>query len=314
MGAKSNAEIDASARQVANETESPAMGQMLGKMWKEMRMFEVPFYAEHVEEEIHHLKRDEVNLKAKVTGAEGKLSTAQKRWKEQGKTKESAEMKTDDEETDKPRKEEEDDAPEEEAPPVKRVGPTNAVPAQVPASQMNFWTMGTAQKKQALMSTLVYFVCGIFFAYIYVKVRNSLPAYFTPAPPQSARKSDKGFSNPLFGCFGDPKICILGTCCPAMRWANTLDNPDEVGRKILPYWKAFFLFFTLGLLHIYTWGISSLMIVAMGVYYRQQLRKRFELESGSGSSIAQDILAWFCCLCCAIVQEARETKEVRRMP
>jgi len=64
--AKSDQEVDASAALVGKETQSPAMGHMLGRMWKEMRMFETPSYAEHVDKEVQHLKHEQHTLEAKL--------------------------------------------------------------------------------------------------------------------------------------------------------------------------------------------------------------------------------------------------------
>merc|ERR1719443_1280900 len=44
--AQSDQEIESQAKQVANETESPALGKTLATMWKEMRTFETPQYTE----------------------------------------------------------------------------------------------------------------------------------------------------------------------------------------------------------------------------------------------------------------------------
>merc|ERR1719247_1407187 len=79
----SNMEIDSQAKLVANETESPAMGTMLAKMWKEMRMFELPFFAQHVEEEVHILKREEKRLESELTDQEAKLANDKKKWAEE---------------------------------------------------------------------------------------------------------------------------------------------------------------------------------------------------------------------------------------
>jgi hypothetical protein len=35
------------------------MASMLGSMWKELRMFGLPFYAEHVQEELQKLDHEE---------------------------------------------------------------------------------------------------------------------------------------------------------------------------------------------------------------------------------------------------------------
>merc|ERR1740117_1950588 len=43
--AKSDRQIAASAALVSNETESPAMGHMLGAMWKDMRMLDLLSFA-----------------------------------------------------------------------------------------------------------------------------------------------------------------------------------------------------------------------------------------------------------------------------
>jgi len=71
---QSHKEIDAASGLVAKETESPAMANMLGKMWKDMRMFETPFYAEHVEEELHHLKAEQHSFEAKLAAEQTKAS------------------------------------------------------------------------------------------------------------------------------------------------------------------------------------------------------------------------------------------------
>jgi hypothetical protein len=67
---RSSLEIDAYANQVANETQSAAMGNMLGKMWKDMRMFEVPEYSEHLEDKLAALKREERSTEDALASAE----------------------------------------------------------------------------------------------------------------------------------------------------------------------------------------------------------------------------------------------------
>jgi len=67
--ATSDRQIDTSAELVANETESPAMGHMLGKMWKDLRRFETPAYTEHVEDEIKELKKEQKALEVKLKAA-----------------------------------------------------------------------------------------------------------------------------------------------------------------------------------------------------------------------------------------------------
>jgi len=73
-------QIDAASDLVANETQSTALADMLSKMWKEMRMFEIPFYAKHMEEEQRELKSQEKKLEKKLRDEQAALTEARKRW------------------------------------------------------------------------------------------------------------------------------------------------------------------------------------------------------------------------------------------
>merc|ERR1712039_165260 len=59
-----------------------------------------------------------------------------------------------------------------------------------------------------------------------------------------------------------------------------------------------------------TVGVSHIVFVAIAVYYRQQLREKFGLRSGSADTLAQDCFVWWCCCCCAAAQEARQVERV----
>jgi len=339
---KSDAEIDANARRVANETESPAMGNMLGKMWKDMRMFEMPFYAEHVQEAIHHLKRDQRALEAKKAGVEKKMGNAKKRWAKKGAVakeeddeggdkekvkksdededseepvKEKAAVKSDAEEPEKDAEEPEKDAEEPETDARTGTKKAKVLPheamsnwiSKADASQApqvwNFWAMNRKEQRATLLSSLVYLIGGILFAFLYRQLRaRYADKFFTPAMRRDIYASPKDFSFSLFGCFGDWKICVMGCLCPHLRWADTVDQ-----KKLLAFWKAFLVFFGLVMLHAYTWGISSLVMIIVGVVYRQKLRQHYQIEHGAAYTLAQDFLAWFCCMPCAIIQEARES-------
>jgi len=67
---KSDQEIDGYAKEVSNETQSPAMGNMLAQMWKDMRLFEAPSYSTHVEAKLAHLKREERATEDKLADVE----------------------------------------------------------------------------------------------------------------------------------------------------------------------------------------------------------------------------------------------------
>merc|ERR1719491_1832813 len=81
-------EIDASAKLVANETQSDALAFMLGRMWKEMRMFDLPSYSKHVKAEITRSKRLELKLRADLDKAEAQLKAAKEQWASEEKKSE----------------------------------------------------------------------------------------------------------------------------------------------------------------------------------------------------------------------------------
>lgn len=59
-----------------------------------------------------------------------------------------------------------------------------------------------------------------------------------------------------------------------------------------------------------TFTISHILFVGIAVYYRQQLREKFGLSSGTWDTILQDCIVWCCCPCCAAAQEARQVERV----
>jgi Cys-rich protein (TIGR01571 family) len=275
---KSDEEIEDLEKQVANETESAEMADMMGNMWKEMRMFEVPVYAKHVKHEVRHLKHAEKILQAKLKG---------EHVKETEEKEESEEKKEDEEE-----REDDGTATTTAAKTTKDDDQTSSV---------NFWKMSHRSQERVVTNTLVYLVFGILAAVLFKQMRSK---YFEPEERLDANPTTKDFSFSVFGCLGDLKICALGFCCPCLAWANTLER-----RLKLPYWKAFGIFFGLMLLHAYTMGLSSIAVVALGVYHRQKLRESYGIdsyESGSKGTVAIDALLWCFCQPCAIVQEARE--------
>lgn len=278
-------EIDAAAKQIANETESASMGKMLGHMWKDMRMFELPAYSKYVEDELHDLRQDESDLEAELTKVEGKLSNTH----QGAKKKKGKEIEVNEEEG-------EEHAGETKA------AQTNEASPRLPKIEINFWTSSRSQQKSILKYSLVYVVGGILAAVLFKQLREK---YFVLDPRPDSFPLQQEFSFHIFGCLADKKLCLLACFCPCLAWANTLDRRGG----LLSYWKAFIAFFGLLLLHAYTVGISSLFLVALGVYYRQKLRDNYDLDSwysGKRQTLLMDIVLWIFCQPCAIIQEARE--------
>jgi len=350
---ESDEQIDVSSQLVANETDSAAMASMLGSMWKELRMFGIPFYAEHVQEELQKLDHEEKKLENKLEKAKSKLKPA----KEVGVTTTSLNAKVKAGETELAveshagfsvgdkiiidagtKKEEKNEIvgfgsillktplkfdhnagvtisvlpKQNQAAKAVKEQPSYTEAAEKAISPLtgeqgqsawNFWLMNDAAKESFLIGSFVYVVAGIAVAFLYNKARNleSTKEMFAPKAQTQFAKSPSNFSFSILGCFADPNLCVLGCFCPCLRWADTMDR-----QKLMGYWKAFLCFFILTALYGFTWGIAPIIVVVLGIVYRQKLRKNYDIESGTAKSIFFDLLAWLFCQPCAIIQEARE--------
>jgi len=72
----SDREIRVTVAEVVNETQSPALGSVLGKMWSEERMFARPFFKKHLARKLDELKHEEAILRMKLKEAEQNLHQA----------------------------------------------------------------------------------------------------------------------------------------------------------------------------------------------------------------------------------------------
>lgn len=173
------------------------------------------------------------------------------------------------------------------------------------------WTTTNKQQQQMFWSGTFVYVCFSFlFANLYFQARVRYPKTFNPTPRTEVFPSTSVFSFNLFD-LSDANVSIIGLCCPMLRWADTMDH-----HGLISYWKAFFSTFCFMLLLITvcesSYDLPYIMVamyltnVAFGVFYRQKLRDHFQKEAGTFKSLANDVAAWFFCLPCAIIQEARE--------
>lgn len=173
------------------------------------------------------------------------------------------------------------------------------------------WTTTNKQQQQMFWSGTFVYVCFSFLlANIYFQTRLRYPKAFNPTPRTEVFPSTSVFSFNLFD-LSDANVCLIGLCCPMLRWADTMDH-----HGLMSYWKAFFSTFCFMLLLITvcesSYDLPYIMVamyltnVAFGVFYRQKLRDHFQKEAGTFKSLANDVTAWFFCLPCAIIQEARE--------
>lgn len=162
------------------------------------------------------------------------------------------------------------------------------------------WLVPTAGQKFLFAGTFVYIIFGFAIAYCYYQARLKDEKVFVPRPEPGVFPRTTGFSYDLFSCLSDPKICVMGFCCPCLRWADTLDKQD-----IMSFGPAFLIMFILSLLSFHTQGIMGVGVVLVGVMARQKLRKKYDMDR-SFSRVISDCAVWLCCQPCAIIQEARE--------
>jgi len=187
-------------------------------------------------------------------------------------------------------------------------GSKMGVPMHQQVALQEKWEKPTTTQTMFWAGTLVYAFFGIFIAYVYYQARVQYEKVFLPQLEPGVLPREGSFGLDLFSCLSDPKICVMGFCCPCLRWADTLDR-----QGVVPYWTAFPIMFFLILLSVHTKGIVGVGILLLGVVARQKLRARFDIENKTASTVMSDCMVWLCCQPCAIVQEAREEAVHRSM-
>ena len=91
----------------------------------------------------------------------------------------------------------------------------------------------------------------------------------------------RAWSNELFGCFGDIRICILTFCVPCYTLGK---NGEALGEDCLLV------------------GLLACVGVNMGPVMRWRIRQ----EKGIKGSMIMDSVCWIFCGYCSLIQEARE--------
>lgn len=165
-------------------------------------------------------------------------------------------------------------------------------------------------KAAAATSSILWACLLTLVAYFWRSTRADLIA----KPQESDDFSDlQDWKFGLFSCFEDINLCLCGCCCPAIRWADTMDRPG-----LLTFWLAFaiFLGFSVGTdVLVYfsqLGGFLGLCFLCFLVYHRQLLRQKFHMEQGGCGTYLGDFLSYCCCAPCTIVQEARQVEEAVR--
>lgn len=320
---KANEDIDEDARLVANETESPAMAQMLARMWKEMRTFDVPTYTKYLNEELKQLKTEETKLQEQLKKMEQRRAaqtTAQPVQEEAQTTPhpvkkaadQAAAAANENDDTD----DDADEAAETANDHIEKAAETgadehveNTVQGEPPAgtSEGDFWSMGRGGQETYLASLCVYLIAGLLLIFIYYQYRQKSPDTFLPNVRMDVPRSPTDFSFSILGCLETPNVCLLGCCCPCLLWGDTIDRHRFTTGCCTSFVKASVAYLVLALLIGITRGFTGLLLVIFGVMARQQIRAAYGIENGTCRSLTADCLAWTCCQPCALIQESRES-------
>jgi len=162
--------------------------------------------------------------------------------------------------------------------------------------------------KASLMNFLSFFVVVMFTALIWLKCAGG----------RSRRGFDEGrrstgFAYGMFSmdhcCGHHANVCFCTFCCSPLRLADTYSK--EPFPFIGQFWVALIIVTCLMGFGQLTFGATTFMLTVLGIYFRQQMRKQYNMEA-SGTTLLFDILAWFLCPFCAVAQEARQVEFVRK--
>jgi len=158
----------------------------------------------------------------------------------------------------------------------------------------------------ALLSTMVWAAFTALVAKYYLDSCKVKPA---PSEGSAVEEAMSTFKYGVFECFGQPKICCWVFCCPAIRWA---DNISTMG-VLRSFWLAFVMY--LGVTLIFNESVDLcawLLVAVIGAGFRQELRLKFKMPTGT-LIFFQDMFLYCCCTCCAITQEARQVEEAAKL-
>lgn len=111
-----------------------------------------------------------------------------------------------------------------------------------------------------------------------------------------------------FDCLQDISVCFWACMCPCIRWADSLETAG-----ILRFWVALAFFANLMLLNSIESGLLLWLVGALSwMAFRQQLRRRFGMESDTTGTLFNDWALYCFCCPCAIAQEARHVEAASR--
>jgi len=144
----------------------------------------------------------------------------------------------------------------------------------------------------------------ILVAAVIYKKTMAMPARDMEKYSETNDFKGQDFKHGVFSCFEEPKLCLCTFCCWGIPWADTMDVVGLIG-----FWVGLTICIGTIFLDTLTGGISWFFMAAVFTYFRQQIRKQFEMKNET-TDLAIDYALWLCCPCCSVVQQARQALEV----
>lgn len=170
---------------------------------------------------------------------------------------------------------------------------------------VDLWRNFMMNLSTSFIAGVLYFVL-IFTAGVIYKVYKENPM----SPPQDGEEHSqealdrRKWRFGLCTCFSNPRICCISFCCPAVRWADTIEMSG-----LMAFWLGLTVCALLISMSEATFGLTYLLFLLMATHGRQQIRALFGIPGHSCYYVVEDFCTYLCCCCCAVTQEARQLDE-----
>merc|ERR1719401_638885 len=131
--------------------------------------------------------------------------------------------------------------------------------------------------------------------------------------PERANTGE-GFAYGIFStdhcCGHHAHVCLCSWCCAHIRLADTYSKKPYP--LLESFWVALLMVCLVEALMYLTLGYLWFIGICVAVYFRQQLRQNYGIQSG-GMTYLWDCCFWSFCPCCSIAQEARQVEFVSKL-
>lgn len=181
---------------------------------------------------------------------------------------------------------------------------------QVPTSYSEAMALLVQEFVAVLLAVLVYVIFAAAAGWLFLRYLRDVKAERELKAQVQLHPEQKTFSFGILqcehACGRDWRLCLCAFCCLPVRWAGTVSDNRMRAGPLQGFWSALLTAAFLLALSGPTSGLCGLIMLIVFTYRRQQIRKKYNFESGTVGTMCTDCLAWCCCCYCAALQEARQ--------